>query len=230
MSGLPPCPRTRSRRPSPSRRERPARARSPPRRRRAPRGTASRPGPSRPPRPPTRGRGTRTPTAPRRRCRRTRSGVPQAEASAISSSAISSAASGRAIASIASRIRASRSGSPSSSSTRPGARSSSRLGHDDGAAAALEVAGVQRLVVAGRVRVRDENGGRAGGRQLPDRPTGAGDREIRRRERGAELVRVGEHDVVLARHRGADPLVVALAGQVQDGRARSPRTRARRSR
>ena len=41
-------------------------------------------------------------------------------------------------------------------------------------------------------------------------------------ERGAELVRVREHDVVVARHRGANPFVVALAGQVQDGRPRIP--------
>ena len=99
-----------------------------------------------------------------------------------------------------------------------------RLGHDDGAAAALEVARVLRLVVAGRVRVRDEDGRRAGGRELPDRAAGAGDREIRRRQRRAELVRDREHDVVLARHRGADALVVALARQVEDGRARIRRT------
>src|SRR4051794_19216066 len=46
-----------------------------------------------------------------------------------------------------------------------------RLRYADRAAAALEVACVQRLVIGGRERIRDEDRGQAGGGELPDRPT-----------------------------------------------------------
>ena len=109
-------------------------------------------------------------------------------ARATSSSAISSAASGRASASIASRIPASRAGSRSSSSTSVGHPVDLRVGHHDRPSPALEVAGVERLVVGGRVGVRDEDRRRARRSELPDRPAGARDREVGRGQRLAEVV------------------------------------------
>ena len=200
---------------------RPARRRARPRRRRARAGTASRRGPSRRPRLPRRGRGTRTTRGRRRRCRRTRGAYPRADASAISSSAISSAACGRAIASIASRIEASRARIGQQLVDDAGHALELGLGDDDRAAAALEVPRVQRLVVARRMRIRDEHGRGPRGGELPDRAPRPRDGEIGRGERGAELVRRGdEHVVVPACTCAREALVVALAGHVQHRRPR----------
>ena len=65
------------------------------------------------------------------------------------------------------------------------------LGHEHRAAAALEVPRVQRLMVGGRVRIGDEDRRRTGGGELPDRPAGARDREVRRGQCRPELVRRG---------------------------------------
>ena len=181
--------------------------------------TASRPGPSRRPRLPTRARGTRTTRARRRRSRRTRGAYPRAAASAISSSAISSAASGRAIERIAARIDFEPRRIGEQLLDERGDAVELRLGHDDGAAAALEVPRVQRLVVGGRVRVRDEDRGRARRGELPDRAACPRDREIGRSEGGAELGRRRDEDVVVPVHPPAQALVVALARDVQHRRA-----------
>ena len=129
--------------------------------------------PARRPRRPSRARRARTPRAPRRRCPRTRASDPQA-ASASTSSAITSAASGRASARIASPIAASRS-RVGEQLLHLAPQVELLLGHDDGAAALLEEARVLRLVVAGRVGIRDEQRGLAGGGDLPDRPARARD-------------------------------------------------------
>ncbi len=87
-----------------------------------------------------------------------------------------------------------------------------------------------RLVVGGRVRIRDEHGRHAGGRELPDRAARARDGEVGGGERGAELARRRDQHVVVAVHARAQRLVVALAGDVQHRRSRRrrrPRPRAR---
>ncbi len=81
-----------------------------------------------------------------------------------------------------------RSGSASSSATSAGTRSTSASGTTIAPPPALEVAGVERLVVGGRVRVRDEDRRRPRRRELPHGPAGAGDGEVGRRERLAEVV------------------------------------------
>ena len=68
--------------------------------------------------------------------------------------------------------------------------------------------------------IRDKDRRSPGGGQLPDRPAGTRDGEVGRGERGAELGGRGDEDVVVAIHTRAEPLVVALAGDVQDRRAR----------
>ena len=69
--------------------------------------------------------------------------------------------------------------------------------------------GVQRLVVAGRERVRHEDRRLAGGCDLPDGRPGPRQHEVDRRERGAEALRLGEHAVVGARDTAPDVVVVA---------------------
>ncbi len=82
----------------------------------------------------------------------------------------------------------------------------------------------ERLVVARRVRVRHEDRRSPRRRELPHRPTGARDREIRRRQRRAECVGRREQHVVAARDARA---------QRRDSRARptraAPPGRARRT-
>ena len=105
-----------------------------------------------------------------------------------------------------------------------------RLRDDDGAAAPLEVARVLRLVIGGRVRIRDEHRRLARRGQLPDRAAGARDDEVGGRERGAEVVGVREQPVVVAVNALSQRLVVALAAEVEHGRARprpTPRPPAR---
>ncbi len=93
------------------------------------------------------------------------------------------------------------------------------LAHDDCPAALLEVDGVEELVVGRRMRVRDEDRRRPGSGQLPDRSTGSRDREIRRRERLAKPLHARKQHVVAPRHLGPQVRKVAVAGDVQDGRA-----------
>ena len=112
-----------------------------------------------------------------------------------SSSATSSAASGLASARIASLM-------PAGARDRRGARRRAQararalLSDDDRSSTLLEVAGVQRLVVGRRVRVRDEDRGCPGRGELPDRAARARDGQIGDRERVAEVVRRREQDVV----------------------------------
>ena len=93
-----------------------------------------------------------------------------------------------------------------------------RFGHHHGAAAALEVPRVQRLVIGGGVRVRDEDRGGARRGELPDRAACPRDREIGRGEGGAEVSRRRDEDVVVPVHPAAQALVVALARDVQHRR------------
>ena len=124
----------------------------------------------------------------------------------------------------------SRSGSASSSST-CFAEVELRFGDDDGAAAPREVLGVLRLMVGGRVRIRNEQGGLPGGGHLPHRASGAGDDQVGRRERRAELVREGKEPVVVAtRARRPSSGIVALPGEVEDRQDRRRRTRRGRPR
>ncbi len=109
----------------------------------------------------------------------------------------------------------SRSRSASSPSTSSGHATELGLRNHHRAAAALEVPRVQRLVVRSRVRVGDEDGRRPCGRELPHRPAGARDGQVRRGERRAELVRRLHEHVVLSVDTVAQALVVALAGDVE---------------
>ena len=65
------------------------------------------------------------------------------------------------------------------------------LGDDDRAAGPLEVVRVLRLMVARRVRIRDEDGRDTRGGELPDRAAGARDGQVGCAEGGAEAVRDG---------------------------------------
>ena len=62
------------------------------------------------------------------------------------------------------------------------------LGDDDRAARSFQVPGVLRLVIGGRMRIRDEHRRQPGGRELPDRAAGAGDRKIGSAVGGAEAM------------------------------------------
>ena len=180
------------------------------------------PVPARRPRRPRPSRGPRSRRARRRRSRRARGGGRQARASAISSSATTSAASGFARASIDSAIAASRSGVaeqlldlPPQVELRP--RGRRRLPRP------ARSTGVLRLVVGGRVRIRDEQRRLARGRDLPHRAPGARDDEVGRGQRGSELVGEREQPVVVAPRTPVELGKVPLAGEVEDGRARSAR-------
>ena len=121
--------------------------------------------------------------------------------------------------SIAVRIAASRPGSASSDATSAGTDRDLGVRHDDRATAALEVARVQRLVVGGRVGIRHEDRRRPGGGELPDRPSGPRDGDVGGREDVAEVVGLRHQQVVRPVHAGGERGVVALAGDVQHGRA-----------
>ena len=69
------------------------------------------------------------------------------------------------------------------------------------------------------MRVRNEDGGRPRGRELPDGPTRPRDREIRRCQGRPEVLGRGHEHVVVAPHARPYGLVVALARHVQDRRA-----------
>ena len=96
----------------------------------------------------------------------------------------------------------------------------SAFGHDDRSSASLEVTGIERLVVGGRVRIRDEDRRSPGGGELPDRPSSARDGEVGRRE---DVCRSGRSAPSgrsrRGATRGAKSGVVALARDVQHGRA-----------
>ena len=79
------------------------------------------------------------------------------------------------------------------------------LPHHDRAAGVDEMLRVQRLVVAGRERVRHEDRRPAGGGDLPDASSPERDEhEVDGRERGAEALGLGEHAVVVAPHAAPD--------------------------
>ena len=176
-------------------------------------GTASRRGPSRRPRRPRRAPAARSPTGRRRRSRRTRASGPQAAASGISSSAISSAASGRAARASPRAISSSRGRVAEQRAGEVGHAPELRLGHDDRAAGALEVARVLRLVVGGRERIRNEDRRLPAAASSQTRAARTRDHEIGGGERGAELVVNGSELVVVALHPPAQRFVVALAAQ-----------------
>ena len=74
-------------------------------------------------------------------------------------------------------------------------RSSSGLGHEQRPSAALEPARVLRLMICGRVRIRDEQRGLAGCGDLPDDAAGARDDEVGSGERRPEVVGEGKEAV-----------------------------------
>ena len=74
-------------------------------------------------------------------------------------------------------------------------------------------------MIAGRMRVRDEDRWRSCGGELPDRAARARDREIGGRQRGAEVVRRRDEHVVVPAHARTHRRVVALARDVQHRRA-----------
>ncbi len=87
---------------------------------------------------------------------------------------------------------------------------SSASGITTAAPGALDVAGVGRLVVGGRVRIRDQHRRPAGRGDLEDRPAGAGDDQVAGDQRVAEVVRCTRAG------RSAGP------GERRSGRSRSP--------
>ena len=134
-------------------------------------------------------------------------------------SAIRSAASTRAIASIAARIATSRVGILEQRAHE--SRNGRDLGvrHDDGTATPLEVACVQRLVVGCGMGVRHQDRRRTSGGELPHGPARPRDSNVGGGEDIAEVVGLRHQQVVgpvdTRRKRG----VIALARDVQHGRA-----------
>ena len=110
-------------------------------------------------------------------------------------------------------MRASRAGSPNRrvDLARQPLRRQLGVRHDERGAGLLHPACVAGLVVAGGVRVRDEDRGLAGGGDLEDRPAGARDDEIGGGERVGELVDVAAQVVVRADRRGAQLVEVEVA-------------------
>ncbi len=88
---------------------------------------------------------------------------------------------------------------------------------DDGAASIREAAGVQRLVISGRVGVWNEDRRSARGGKLPDRPARPRDREVGYRERLAEVVRRRNEHVVGAFDLRTKRVVVAVPRDMQHG-------------
>ena len=151
---------------------------------------------------------SRRPRSPTRRCRRSRAGARRAAASAAGKldqplgDPVRRVDPGHRRASPPSS-RPSRSRSASSSSTSPGTRSISAFGTTIAPPPALEVPGVERLVVGGRVRVRNEDRRCPRRSQLPDGSAGAGDGDVGCREHVAEVVGLRHEDVVEAGARGS---------------------------
>ena len=144
---------------------------------------------------------------------------PRSRASRTSSSAISSAARGRASCLIATLMRLQPGGIGEQLVDERRHALELALVHDERAPSPREVPGVERLMVARRVRVRDENRGSPRRRELPHRPAGARDREIRRRQRLAERIGRLEQHVVAACDARAQRRIVALSRHVQHRRA-----------
>ena len=128
---------------------------------------------------------------------------------ASTSRAITRAASGRARRAEAPAIAARRavSATSASTSTPQPLRRELGVGQHGGGARALHPARVRLLVVAGRVRIRDQDRGQAVLGELEHRPAGARDRQVGRRQRGAERHHVVAQDVMRAgrRERGEVP-------------------------
>ena len=141
----------------------------------------------------------------------------QRRASAIIPSAIRSAASTRAIESIAALIAASRAGSASSSATSARHRVDRRVGHDDRAPPRSKCCAFSVWWSAVACGYGTRIDGRARRRQLPDRATGARDRDVGGRQDVAELIRLGHQQVVGALDPRSEGGEVALAGDVHDG-------------
>ena len=125
----------------------------------------------------------------------------RSSARATSSSAMTSAASGRASESMASAHRREPLGCGQQLVDERRHAVDLRIRDDDRPAAVLEVARVERLVVGGRVRVRNEDRRRTRGCELPDRAPRTRDGEVdataeaRRSARSASM-----HHVVVARN------------------------------
>ena len=101
---------------------------------------------------------------------------------------------------------------------------------DDRATPAREVLRIRRLVIGGGVRIGNEDGRRSGGRELPDRPARTRDREVGRRESGAEPVGRGDEHIVVSMHAaGARPRSRAppKRAEPQDPARRTTRRRTR---
>ena len=86
-------------------------------------------------------------------------------------------------------------GSASSSLDERRHRADLGVGHDDGAAAPLEVPRVERLVVGRRVRIRHEDRRRPRGRELPHGASGPRDGDVGRGEHVAEVLRLRHQHV-----------------------------------
>ena len=138
----------------------------------------------------------------------------RAAASAISSSATVVAASGRASLCIAAPISARRAGAARSSVSLV-SEVEVPLGDDDCCSTSLEPACVLRLVIRGRLRVRDEQRRAARRRDLPHRAAGPRDDDVGSGERRAEVVGERKQPVPGAPDEIRKIGVVALAGQVE---------------
>src|SRR5205823_7543293 len=90
---------------------------------------------------------------------------------------------------------------------------------DDCSSSPLEEACVLRLMIAGGEQAWNEHGRLSRSRQLPDRTARAGEYEVARTQCGSELLRECEEPVIRALDTGAELVVVAGAGEVQDRRA-----------
>ncbi len=168
------------------------------------------------------------PRARRRRSRRARSCGPQAEASEISSSAMTPAAPAWQP---AASPRPSRRGARrrAAAPPRPRAPAPDPARGRGRRRRRLRSAGVLRLVVCGHVRRGDEHGRLPGGRHFPDRPAGACHHEIGRSERRGEVVRPRQEPVVGPQVTANQLLRVALAAQMEHGRPLAPHASTARS-
>src|SRR5581483_3174914 len=93
------------------------------------------------------------------------------------------------------------------------------LGNDDRAAGLREPARVLLLVPARRELAGDEHRGQTGRGELPDGAAGAGEHDVRGAVREPDLLDERAEEVVGAAHAAAQLRVVALAAEVDDGRA-----------
>src|SRR6266566_5132987 len=91
------------------------------------------------------------------------------------------------------------------------------FGDDDRAAASLQTPRVLRLVIHGRMRIRDEDRRQPGCRELPDRAARTGEGQVGRAIGRADLVRERKQTIVGPRDTVAKRSVVPLTAKVQDG-------------